>query len=48
MYADDATLYCNIGNIDPNNRDLVINLELQNIDNWLVANKLSLNVSKTK
>ena len=48
MYADDITLYCNIDNINPNYRDLVINAELQNINNWLVANKLSLNVSKTK
>ena len=48
MYADDTTLYCNIDNINPNYRDLVINAELQNINNWLVANKLSLNVSKTK
>jgi len=48
MYADDTTLYCNIDNIDPLNRDSIINLELQNINNWLVANKLSLNVKKTK
>ena len=44
MYAEDTTLYCNIDNIDPHNRDSVINFELQNINNWLVANKLALNV----
>ena len=48
MYADDTTLYCNIDNIDPLNRDSIINLELQHINNWLEANKLSLNISKTK
>ena len=48
MYADDTTLYCNIDDIDPQNIDSVINLELQNINNWPVANKLSLNVNKTK
>jgi len=48
MYADDTTLYCNIDNIDPLNRDSIINLELQHINNWLEANKLSLNINKTK
>ena len=45
MYADDTTLYCNI------NRNVtaeVINGELLKINQWLGANKLSLNVSKTK
>ena len=45
MYADDATLYCNV------NQDTtadVINVELFKINQWLAANKFSLNVSKTK
>ena len=45
MHADDTTLYCNI------NRNVtteVINGELLKINQWLGANKLSSNVSKTK
>ena len=45
MYADDTTLYCNI------NQDIgeeVINAELLKLWEWLGANKLSLNISKTK
>ena len=45
MYADDTTLYCNI------NQDIgkeVINAELLKLWEWLGANKLSLNIAKTK
>ena len=45
MYAYDTTLYCNI------NQTITaetINRELINISQWLGANKLSLNVAKTK
>ena len=45
MYADDTTLYCNI------NQTITaetINRELIKISQWLEANKLSLNVAKTK
>ena len=45
MYADDTTLYCNI---NQNVTAEVINGELLKINQWLGANKLSLNVSKTK
>ena len=45
MYADDTTLYCNI---DQNVSEEVINNELSKVSQWLVANKLSINVSKTK
>ena len=45
MYADDTTLFCNMDN----NVDVhVINNELCKISEWLGANKLSLNISKTK
>ena len=43
MYADDTTLFCNI-----NNNVTVINRELLKVYEWLGANKLSLNVAKTK
>ena len=45
MYADDTTLYCNI------NQDIgkeVINAELLKLWEWFGANKLSLNIAKTK
>ena len=45
MYADDTTLFCNIDN---NVTEDVINRELFKIYEWLRANKLALNVSKTK
>ena len=44
MYADDTTLYCNI---DQNVSEEVINNELSNVSQWLAANKLSINVTKT-
>ena len=44
-YADDTTLYCNI---DQNVSDEVINNELSKVSQWLAANKLSINVTKTK
>ena len=45
MYVDDTTLYCNVNNdvtVD------LLNYELSKICDWLGANKLALNVSKTK
>ena len=45
MYADDTTLFCNIDN---NVTEDVINRELLKVYEWLGANKLSLNVAKTK
>ena len=45
MYADDTTLYCNIDqHVNENN----INVELAKLSEWLGANKLALNISKTK
>ena len=45
MYADDTTLFCNIDN---NVTEDVLNCELLKVYEWLGANKLSLNVAKTK
>ena len=45
MYTDDTILFCNIDN---NVTVDVINHELYKIYEWLRANKLALNVSKTK
>ena len=46
MYADDTTLFCDINNIQ--NLEIILNAELRKINDWLAANKLSLNASKTK
>ena len=45
MYADDTTLYYNV---NQNITAEVINGELLKINQWLGANKLSLNLTKTK
>ena len=45
LYADDTTLYCNFNSINNVNR---INEELCKVSAWLSANKLALNVAKTK
>ena len=44
MYADDTTLYCNLGDLSED----IINTALTKVSEWLAANKLSLNVKKTK
>ena len=46
MGSDDTTLYCDIKDLP--NYENVLNAELCKITNWLAANKLSLNVGKTK
>ena len=48
MYADDTTLYSSLENFDSNNIEREINYELEKVNLWLKANKLSLNVKKTK
>ena len=45
MYVDDTTLFCNINN-DINDNE--INRQLNTISEWLLSNKLSLNIKKTK
>ena len=45
MYADGTTLYYNV---NPNVTDDLLNCELSKICDWLGANKLALNVLKTK
>ena len=48
MCADDTTLYCCLEDIQSDNKEQVLNNELQRVHSWLNANKLSLNVRKTK
>ena len=46
LFADDANLFCSNNNI----RALfeTVNQELSRINDWFLANKLSLNLEKTK
>ena len=48
MYADDTTLYCNLEDFVDCDTETAINRELQKINLWLLRNKLTLNVDKTK
>ena len=43
MYVDDTTLYSSLGNFDSNNIEREIYYELEKVNLWLKANKLSLN-----
>ena len=47
MYADDTTLYCDL-NPGTSNFVNIINCELCKVSKWISANRLSLNVNKTK
>ena len=48
MYADDTTIYFNLDDFPIENREVLINDELEKVNKWLKLNKLSLNVDKTK
>ena len=50
MYADDTTVYCCLEDIDSVNKELVLNSELKSVHLlvWLSANKLTLNVNRSK
>ena len=48
MYADDTTLYSFVENFESNDVEREINCELDKVNLWLKADKLSLNVTKTK
>ena len=48
MYADDTTLYSFVEKFESNDVKREINCELNKVNLWLNANKLSLNVTKTK
>ena len=48
MCADDTTLYSFLENFESNDVEREINCELDKVNLWLKANKLSLNVTKTK
>ena len=48
MYVDDTTLYCCLENINHVNKQVILNQELDQIHNWLIANGLKLNTNKSK
>ena len=49
-YADDITLISTINKFDNHSTEMYdnINKELRNVHNWLLAQRLSLNISKTQ
>ena len=48
LYADDTTLFCNLEDVDSDNKEFTLNQELQHVHEWLLANRLQLNVKKKK
>ena len=48
MYADDTSLFCCLEDIQSPYKEYTLNQEPQKIYKWLLANKLKLNVDKTK
>ena len=48
MYADDTTIYFNLEDFPIENREVLINNELEKVNKWLKLNKLAVNVDKTK
>ena len=48
MYADDTSLFCCLEDIPSPYKEYTLNQEPQKIYKWLLANKLKLNVDKTK
>ena len=48
MYADDTTIYFNLEYFPIENREVLINNELEKVNKWLKLNKLAVNVDKTK
>ena len=48
MYADDTTIYYNLEDFPIENREVLINDELEKVNKWLKLNKLAVNVDKTK
>ena len=48
MYADDTTIYSNLEDFPIENREILINNELEKVNKWLKLNKLAVSVDKTK
>ena len=48
MYADDTTLYCCLEDRASEDKAHTLNIELERVHSWLNANRLTLNVNKTK
>ena len=48
MYAGDTSLFCRLEDIQSSNKEYTLNQKLQKVYKCLLANKLKLNVAKTK
>ena len=47
-YADDTTLFCSIDKLNRNDRNIVINEQLDKVSTWMKSNTIVLNSKKTK
>ena len=48
MYADDTSIYFNLEDFPLEDREVLINDELEKVNKWLKLNKLAVNVDETK
>ena len=48
MYDDDTTMCFNLEDFPIENREVLINIELEKVNKWQKLNKLTVNVDKTK
>ena len=48
MYADDTSLFCCLEDIRSPHKEYTLSQELQKVYKWLLANKLKLNVARTR
>ena len=48
LYADDTTLFCNLEDIDNDNKEFTLIQELQHVHEWLLDNRSQLNVEKNQ
>ena len=48
VYADHTTLYCCLEDITSKNKAHALHIDLEGVHSWLKANRLTLNVNKTK
>ena len=44
MFTDDTTLYSSLENFDSNSMDRETNIDLEKVNLWLKANKMSQNI----
>ena len=48
MYADDTILYCCLEDLNHVNKQAILNQQLDQIHNWLIATGIKLSTNKSK